>query len=135
MNEKIKSLRSEVARKDQHIKDYKERMEFIQSEVTGRDDLQNELSKLRDMNRKQKLDLEVKENQVRTLRGRIDANHTQMQTMSDEKSNLMAQDNELGQKLRSQKLKSKRYETNLLKSMTALKKIGVELAALQGHRH
>ena len=90
MNEKIKSLRSEVARKDQHIKDYKERMEFIQSEVTGRDDLQNELSKLRDMNRKQRLDLEVKENQVRTLRGRIDANQTQMQTMSDEKSNLMA---------------------------------------------
>lgn len=41
------------------------------------------------------------------------------------------QDTELGQKFRSQKQKTKRYETNLLKSVHVLKKIGVELAALE----
>ena len=37
----------------------------------------------------------------------------------------------MGAKLRTQKQKAKRYETNLLKSVTVLKKIGVELAALE----
>ena len=37
-------------------------------------------------------------------------------------------------KFRTQQQKTKRYEANLLKSVTVLKKIGVELAALQHQR-
>lgn len=51
---------------------------MIQSEVTGKSDLEGELGKLRDLNRRQRLDLEVKENQVRTLRTRIEQNHVEI---------------------------------------------------------
>ena len=62
LNEKLKSTRAELSRKDQHLRDYKDRMDMIQSEVTGKTDLEGELSKLRDLNRRQRVDLEVKEN-------------------------------------------------------------------------
>jgi len=39
LNEKLKGVRAELARKDQHLKDYKDRMGLIQSEVTGAADL------------------------------------------------------------------------------------------------
>ena len=47
-------------------------MDLIQSEVTGRGEVENELTKLKEQNRRQKNDLEVKENQVKTLRGRLE---------------------------------------------------------------
>lgn len=72
LNEKLKGARADLSRKDQHLKDYKDRMGLIQSEVTGRGEIENELTKLRDANRRQKLDLEVKENQVKSLRGRLE---------------------------------------------------------------
>lgn len=62
LNEKLKQVRSELSRKDQHLRDYKDRMDLIQSEVAGRGDLEGELSKLRDINRRQRVDLEVKDN-------------------------------------------------------------------------
>ena len=62
LNEKLKQVRSELSRKDQHLRDYKDRMDLIQSEVAGRGDLEGELSKLRDINRRQRVDLEGKDN-------------------------------------------------------------------------
>jgi len=62
LNEKLKQVRSELSRKDQHLRDYKDGMDLIQSEVAGRGDLEGELSKLRDINRRQRVDLEVKDN-------------------------------------------------------------------------
>jgi hypothetical protein len=47
-------------------------MGMIQSEVTGTADLQQEVDKLKDINRKQRVELDVKENQVRTLRTRLE---------------------------------------------------------------
>mmetsp|Transcript_14681 Transcript_14681/g.19903 ORF Transcript_14681/g.19903 Transcript_14681/m.19903 type:complete len:94 (+) Transcript_14681:2397-2678(+) len=88
LNEKLKSTRAELSRKDQHLKDYRDRMDLIQSEVTGKGDLENELTKLKDLNRRQRADLEVKENQVRTLRGRIEQNYAEIQTLADEKTSL-----------------------------------------------
>lgn len=61
-----------MSRKDQHLRDYKDRMDLIQSEVTGRGGLEGEVTKLKDLNRRQKVDLEVKDNQVRTLRSRLE---------------------------------------------------------------
>ena len=92
MNEKLKSTRSELSRKDQHLKDYRDRMDMIQSEVSGKTDLEGELGKLRDLNRRQRLDLESKENQVRTLRGRIEQNHVEINALSEEKVNQAQQD-------------------------------------------
>ena len=57
------------------MKDYKDRMDLIQSEVTGRGEIENELNKVKEMNRRQRTDLEVKENQVKTLRGRLEQNY------------------------------------------------------------
>jgi len=71
---------------------------------------------------------------VKTLRTRLEQNVGEIQALAEERSNLVQQDSELGAKFRTQKQKAKRYETNLLKSMTVLKKIGVELAALQQQR-
>ena len=45
---------------------------MIQSEVTGTADLQQEVDKLKDINRKQRVELDVKENQVKTLRTRLE---------------------------------------------------------------
>lgn len=42
----------------------------------------------------------------------------------------MQQDTEAEVKLRTQKQKAKRQEVNLIKSVTALKRIGVELVSL-----
>ena len=63
-------------------------MDLIQSEVTGRNEIECELHKIKEMNRRQKTDLEVKENQVKTLRGRLEQNYQEMQTLADEKSSL-----------------------------------------------
>ena len=104
---------------------------MIQSEVTGRGDLEGEVSRLKDQNRRHKVDLEVKDNQVKTLRNRLEQNYSEIQALSEAKSSLAQQDSEMGAKFRTQKQKTKRYEANLLKSVTVLKKIGVELAALQ----
>ena len=52
LNEKLKSVRAELSRKDQHLKDYKDRMDLIQSEVTGRGAIESEVSKLKDLNRR-----------------------------------------------------------------------------------
>jgi len=67
-------------------------MDMIQSEVSGKTDLEGELGKLRDLNRRQRLDLESKENQVRTLRGRIEQNHVEINALSEEKVNQAQQD-------------------------------------------
>lgn len=88
LNEKLKATRAELSRKDQHLKDYRDRMDLIQSEVTGKGDLESELAKLKDLNRRQRVDLEVKENQVKTLRGRIEQNYAEIQALADEKVSL-----------------------------------------------
>jgi len=78
LNEKLKATRGELARKDQHLKEYKDRMDMIQSEVTDKSSAESELNKLREVNRKQRVDLEIKENQVRTLRNRLEQNHNEI---------------------------------------------------------
>ena len=47
-------------------------MDFIQSEVSGRGAIESEVNKLKEINRRQKVDLEVKDNQVKTLKNRLE---------------------------------------------------------------
>ena len=67
-------------------------MDMIQSEVTGRGDLEGEVSRLKDQNRRHKVDLEVKDNQVKTLRNRLEQNYSEIQALSEAKSSLAQQD-------------------------------------------
>jgi len=54
--------------------------------------------------------------------------------LSDEKLSYLKQDSELEAKLKQQKIKARRFENNLQKSINALKKIGIELAAVRQTR-
>ena len=47
-------------------------MDVIQTEVVSAKDYKAEVERLKDMGKKQRLDLEVKENQVRSLKSRIE---------------------------------------------------------------
>lgn len=62
LNEKLKQMKSDLARKDQIIGDYKDKMLAVQNEVGNVRDSKAEVDRLKDISRKQKLDLEVKEN-------------------------------------------------------------------------
>ena len=62
LSEKLKSAKSDLARKDQIIGDYKDKMLAVQNEVGNVKDSKAEVDRLRDISKKQKLDLEVKDN-------------------------------------------------------------------------
>lgn len=62
LNEKLKQLKSDISRKDQIIGDYKERVLAVQNEVITVKDYKAEIDRLKDISKKQRLDLEVKEN-------------------------------------------------------------------------
>ena len=62
LNEKLKQQKSDISRKDQIIGDYKERVLAVQNEVINVKDYKAEIDRLKDISKKQRLDLEVKEN-------------------------------------------------------------------------
>ena len=62
LNEKLKQCKADLNRKDQIARDYKERMDIIQTEVVSAKDYKAEMERLKDIGKKQRLDLEVKEN-------------------------------------------------------------------------
>ena len=131
LNEKLKSAKSDLARKDQIIGDYKDKMLAVQNEVGNVKDSKAEVDRLRDISKKQKLDLEVKENQVRSLKSQLSSHKETLNTMSIRQEDWNQSEEEFESHLKAQKLKTKRYENYLRKSITALKKIGTELVALQ----
>lgn len=47
-------------------------MDVIQTEVISAKDLKAEVERLKDLGKKQRLDLEIKENQVRSLKSRVE---------------------------------------------------------------
>ena len=106
-------------------------MDVIQTEVVSAKDYKAEVDRLKDMGKKQRVDLEVKENQVRSLKSRIEAHQESIHTMSQQQDDWHNQESQIETQLKHQKQKTKRYENNLRKSVNALKKIGIELAAMQ----
>jgi hypothetical protein len=55
-------------RKDQVIKEYRDRLEGVNEGQRANKDLAAELDKQKDNQRKHKLELEIKDNQIRTLK-------------------------------------------------------------------
>ena len=75
-------MKSDISRKDQIIGDYKERVLAVQNEVITVKDYKAEIDRLKDISKKQRLDLEVKENQVRSLRQSLSSHQESINTMS-----------------------------------------------------
>ena len=53
------------------MRDYKDRLDMIQNEVNASTDLRGEIERLKELSKRQRVDLDVKENQVKSLRSRI----------------------------------------------------------------
>ena len=104
---------------------------MIQTEVLTAKDLKGEVERLKDLGKKQRLDLEIKENQVRSLKSRVESHQESIHNMSQAKDDWHTHESQIEGQLKTQKQKTKRYENNLKKSVNALKRIGLELAAMQ----
>ncbi len=72
LNEKMRVARVDMQRKDQIIKEYKDKLDYIQEEVNMSKERVAEIERLRDLNKKLKLESEIKENQVKSLKVKIE---------------------------------------------------------------
>ena len=55
---------------------------MIQGEVGAANDLKQEIERLKDLSRKQRLDIEIKENQVKTLRTRVSQHQEEIENLT-----------------------------------------------------
>ena len=68
---------------------------------------------------------------MRSLKSQLSSHRETLNTMSIQQEDWNQSEEQLESQLKAQKLKAKRYENNLRKSITALKMIGTELVAMQ----
>ncbi|CDW71439.1 UNKNOWN [Stylonychia lemnae] len=130
LNEKLKQARVDITRKEQLIKEYKDKLDLIQDEINQSNQRVNEIEKLKELNKKLKLESEIKENQVKTLKQRLEHNDEEIEnlkTVSQSQIN-SSQSNQLENQVRITKNKIKKYEVYLKKSLETLRKIGKELS-------
>ena len=91
------------------------------------------------MSKKLKLEAEIKDNQVRALKQRLE--HTEeelenLKTVAQSQSMVnVSQSSQLESQIKSTKAKIKRYEVYLKKSLDAIKKIGKELSQQSSRLH
>lgn len=71
MNDKLAGRKQEINRKDHVLKEYRDKLDTIQLDLNSNKDYQGEIQKYKDMAKKTKLELDIKENQIKSLKDRI----------------------------------------------------------------
>jgi len=72
LSEKNKQIKVDVQRKEQLLKDQKDRIDSMAEDNSGVREKQAELERQKEIVKKQKLEVEIKDNQVRQLKQKID---------------------------------------------------------------
>eukprot|EP00347_Sterkiella_histriomuscorum_P007164 403350016 len=132
LQEKIKAVKLDLGRKDQLVKEYKDKLDSVNDEVGQTNQKQNEIERLKEITKKLKLETEIKDNQVKALKQRLEHNEEELEnlrTMAQSQSQTnISQSSQLENQIKLTKSKIKKYECYLKKSLEAIKKIGKELS-------
>ena len=72
LSERLRSSKADVTRKESLARDLKEKVDQISDETADFRERYAEIERLKEMNKKLKLESEIKENQVRSLKVKID---------------------------------------------------------------
>lgn len=80
-NEKLKQIKIDLGRKEQLIKEYKDKLDFIQDDINLSNQRITEIERLKEIIKKLKLDTEIKENQVKTLKQRLEHNDEEIDSL------------------------------------------------------
>jgi len=140
LTEKLRAARVEAQRKEQLAREFKDKLDLIQEELgqSQTRDREAELDRLRELNKKLKLEADIKENQVRSLKQRLEHHEQEIDGLKAAQLSVgnqtHAQSQLLESQLKSTKAKIKKYEGLLRRSLEALKKIGRELSDRSSHR-
>lgn len=70
-----------MTRREQLAKEYKEKLDFISDEVGQSNQRQSEIERLKDMTKKLKLETEIKDNQVKALKQRLEHNEEEIENL------------------------------------------------------
>lgn len=109
------------------ISDLRDRINQMQDDIQDSKDRNGEIDRLKDQCKKLKLEAEIKENQVRTLKVKLDHFEGENEQLKQSKRDDQAEQ-QIEQQLKSTKSKLKKTEGVLKKVIDALKRIGREVA-------
>lgn len=83
---------------------------------------------MKEVIRKQKLDIEIKENQVKVLKQRLESNQEELQGLSLAKEGMRSHESQLDGKLKTIKAKAKRFDSVLKCLFNTVRRVAAELA-------
>jgi hypothetical protein len=79
----VRTLKIDITRKDTLIKDLRDKLEYQKDDLGLVRSLKSEIENEREKQKKFKLDCEIKENQIRSLKMRLEQNDEEIQSLSE----------------------------------------------------
>lgn len=124
--DRARAVKAEALRKDTLAKELREKLEAVQDDGSALRERDCEIDRLRELLKKHRLEVEIKENQVRTLKVKLE--HLEGEQAKTEQVR-GSQRQEAEDEARTLRTKLKRSEAQLKRALEALRKISRELGS------